>query len=144
MLSEYNSLSRKSLSVWVTGCCMPPRHLAPWIQRMFVYMQMYGDSIATMERKNKIFSTLKGNTVVLLEWSMFLSYLLCILKKQLSQHSYLPTTTAPSSAQCLTLCVLFFCFFPVCSWTHQFSKLLNHGAMSYFSLKLLLMPFQFD
>lgn len=45
--------------------------------------------------QNKRFATLKGSRVALLEWSM-LSYPFCILKKEPSQDTYLPPTTAPS------------------------------------------------
>lgn len=124
VLSEYSSLSRKSLSVWVTRCCVS------WQQWCLHTDVQYGGSIAPMREKKGICNLKRKHSLP--EWSTFLSYLLCILKKEACQHAYLPTTIAPSSAQCLNLYVLFcFASFLVCSWTHQFSELLNLWAMSY-------------
>lgn len=103
MLSEYSSLSRKSLSVWVTGCCVS------WQQWCLHTDVQYGGSIAPMREKKGICNLKRKHGLP--EWSTFLSYLLCILKKEACQHAYLLTTTAPSSAQRLNLYVLFFfCF----------------------------------
>lgn len=101
VLSEYSSLSRKSLSVWVTRCCVS------WQQWCLHTDVQYGGSIAPMREKKGICNLKRKHSLP--EWSTFLSYLLCILKKEACQHAYLPTTIAPSSAQRLNLYVLF-CF----------------------------------
>lgn len=109
----------------------PPCSMATVPIMVFVYMQMYGGSIATMEKKRYL-QPLKE--VRLLCQSGARSYdIRCVSwRKNL-------VSTLISLQQLLPLHLTPFCSFAsflVCSAMHRFSKLLNRQAMFYNSLKL--------